>query len=172
MGSFLHPGFSFLHCRTQRTALASLWIIGLLFGAVIALSADTFLVPTMLSALQGSLSIFGLLIALLLPLLITALAVYISQPILLFPLAFLKAFLFAFSAVGVFASVGESAWLIKGLLMFSDTLALPFLWWLWLQVVDSEDGTVLRCMVPAAVFVVLIGCFDYAFVAPFMARLI
>ena len=163
---------SFFQCRTARTKLAVLWLLGLLSGSLVSLSAGTLLAPTMRSAVSGGMSIFGLLAALLLPLLFTAMAVFISQPALLFPVVFLKGFLFSFTGSGVLAAFGTSGWLIRVLLMFSDLLVLPLLWWVWIQVFSGERNTVLRCNALAFVIAVVIGCFDYTLVAPFLAGLL
>lgn len=172
MDRFLHLNLSFLRCRTLRTVLALLWIVGLLLGAVVSLSADTLLSSTMRSALHSGMSIFGLLAALLLPFLITALAVFISQPSLLLPVAFLKAFLFSFTGTGLLTAFGTSAWLLRCLLMFSDTLVLPLLWWLWLRLLSDDRNTALYSCLFAVAGTVLIGCFDFALVSPFLVSLI
>ena len=172
MVGFFRFQLSFFQCRTARTQLAAFWLLGLLSGSLIALSAGTLLAPTMRSAVSCGMSIFGLLAALLLPLLFTAMAVYISQPALLFPVVFFKGFLFSFTGSGVLAAFGASGWLIRVLLMFSDLLVLPLLWWIWLRSFSNERNDALRCSTMAAVIAAVIGCFDYAFVAPFLAGLL
>lgn len=172
MDRFLRLNVSFFRCRTPRTVLAYLWLVGLLSGTVVSLLADTLLSSTMHAAIHGSMSIFGLLAALLLPLCFTAFAVYISRPSLVFPLVLLKAFLFSFIGAGLLTSFGTAAWLLRCLLMFSDSLVLPILWWTWLQCFSEDRCTVLRCCAVSAIFVIVIGCFDFALVAPFLARLL
>lgn len=171
MDRFLRLNLSFLCCRTPRTLLALFWVAGLLLGAILSLSADTLLLPTMHTALFGSMSISGLLTSLLLPLFFTAFAVYISQPMLLPLIAFLKAFFFSFTAVGFLMTFGASAWLIRNLLMFSETLTLPLLWWLWMYLL-SENCVVWYSTIPVGLAIVLIGCVDYTFIGPFLAALL
>ena len=171
MDRFLRLNLSFLCCRTPRTLLALFWAAGLLLGAIFSLSADTLLLPTMRTALFGSMSISGLLASLLLPLLFTAFAVYISQPILILLIAFLKAFLFSFTAMGLLMTFGASAWLIRILLMFSETLTLPLLWWLWMYLL-SENCMVRYGTIPVGLAIVLFGCVDYTFIGPFLAALL
>lgn len=172
MGSFLHLNWSVFCCRTLRSWLALIWCVGMLFGALASLTADISYSSTMHAALFGSLSISGLLAALLLPLLITAFAVYFSKPIWILPLAFLKAFMFAFTATGLMVSFGSAGWLVRLLLMFSDTLVLPILWLVWLLSLESGSDAAFRYCLPAAAFIFLICCFDFTVVAPFLARLI
>ena len=172
MGRFLRLNLSHACCKSLRIALSILWISGLLFGIIFSFSADTILLPAMLSALHGRLSIICFLSALLLPLLITVFSVYISQPCLIFALVFLKAFLFAFVGFGVLNSFDSSAWLLQCLFMFSDSLILPIFWWLWLQSFSKDQLEFFRNSMFAALGVLLIGCFDYALIAPFLGALL
>ena len=152
--------------------LACVWICGLLSGTFLSLSAGDTLFSTMRAAVYCGMSISGLLCVLFLPLLFTVLAVYISRPLLLLPVAFLKAFLFSFSGTGIFTALHVSGWLFWCFLMFSDILTLPFLWLVWLDSLSDDHKAVFgRCML-SMFAALLIGCFDYAFVAPFLARLI
>ena len=152
--------------------LAIFWIFGLLAGSLTSRNADTMLAPTMLSAVSGSLSIFGLLTVILLPLLLTATAVFISRPGFLYPVVFLKAFLMAFTGVGLLLTLGSSGWLLRFLLMFSDMLILPPLWFLWLQIVSGRDRLALYCLLIVIFLVILAGFLDYSLVAPFLADLV
>ena len=172
MARFLRLNLSIFGCRTSHVLLALFWTVGLLLGSFTSLSADTLLVPTMHTALHSGMSISGLLAALLLPLLITAFAVYIRQPLLLFPVAFVKAFLYSFTGTGLLTAFGSSAWLIRILLMFADSLSLPLLFWVWLRVLSDDQTMALRSIAITAALALMIGCFDYAFVAPFLASLI
>lgn len=172
MDRFLRLFTSFFHCRTPRTTLALLWICGLLTGSLVSLSADEILAPTMLAAISGGLSISGLLLVLLFPLLLTAAAVFISRPVFLYPVAFLKAFLFAFTGIGLLLSLASSGWLIRCLLMFSDSLLLPFLWLLWLQIVSGPDRFAMRRFLTVSLLALLTGILDYFLVAPFLAGLL
>ena len=171
MDLFFRLNLSFLRCKPTRRVLASFWAAGLLLGALAAISADDLLASTMRTAVSGGMSISGLLSALLLPLLFSAFAVYVSKPLLL-PVVFLKAFLFAYTGAGILAAFGSAGWLIACLLMFSDALMLPLLWCFWLRSVSQPRRELLRsgafCLAGAA----LIGCFDYCLVAPFLASLI
>lgn len=172
MVRLLHLNLSLFDCRTRRLILAFAWILGLLLGSVISLAADNILSPTMLAAVHSNMSISGLLTVLLLPLLFSAFAVYISKPILLIPIVFLKAFLFSYSAAGFLIACDSAAWLLCFLMMFSDTLMLPFLWWFWIRTLTLESSTAIRSAVFCSLCAFVIGFCDYAFVSPFLAGLI
>lgn len=164
--------FSFLHCKLKPNILAFAWIGGLFLGAVASVSADKLLASTMRAAVSGSMSITGPIAVLLLPLFLSAYAVYFSQPALLVAVAFLKAFLFAYTGAGLLISYPVSGWLLQWLMMFSDMMSLPLLWLLWISG-DFKNQSLLTCrFVVCAVASVLIGCVDLLLVAPFLARLI
>lgn len=161
--------FSSFHCKLKPNFLAYAWISGLLLGAVFSVSADDLLTSTMRAAVSGSMSISGLIAVILLPLLLSAYAVYYSQPILLVSVVFLKAFLFGYTGAGILFLYPASGWLIQWLLMFSDMMTLPILWLVWLSgSLTSPPRRIVGCTVCA----VLIGCVDYIVIAPFLACLI
>lgn len=172
MDRFLNRNLSFLHCKSKCSLLAFAWISGLLLGAYFSLSADTILSSTMLAAPFGSLSISGLLTVLLLPLFLSALAVYFSQPILLISVVFLKAFLYTYTGIGLLLTYHSAGWILRFLLMFSDTLMLPILWLIWLRAAPWDRRALYRYGVVCTIFAFLIGCIDYAYVVPFLAHLI
>ena len=167
-----NPYFVFFHCKLKRNYLAFAWIVGLLLGAVLSVSADKLLASTMHAAISGSMSISGLIAVVLLPLLLSAYAVYFSQPAWLLLIIFLKAFLFAYTGAAILILYPTSGWLIGCLMMFSDALILPFLWWFWLFSASAPREQVLRRTAACAIWFLLIGCVDFAVVAPFLAHLI
>ena len=170
-GTIHHDSFVF-HCKLELRVLAYTWIFALILGAGLAVSADKLLASTMHAAISGCVSISGLLAVVLLPLLLSAYAVYYSQPFLLVSVVFLKAFLFAYTGAGILILYPASGWLIQMLLMFCDTLSLPFLWHIWLCAVSDWQGSILARITTSAFVSVLIGCVDLTLIAPFLARLI
>lgn len=172
MDRFLH-----LHLPTRLrkgsvSFLAFGWILGLVSGFLFSLYAGDSLSTTMRAAASGCVSIPGLLSAIFLPLLFSAFAVYISQPWLLIPIAFGKAFLFSYLGVGVMAAFGSAGWLIRWLLMFSDSCSLPLLWWYWLRAVSGQRCFAVRNTAAAFAVALIIGSVDYCMVSPVLANLI
>lgn len=159
-------------CRQPVAALACSFTLGLILGACFSVSASETLTPTMRAAATGCVSIPGLLSAMLLPFLFSAFAVYISNQWLLFPIAFCKAFLFAFLSVGLMGAFGSAGWLIRLLLMFGDILSMPLLWWFWIRSLTTRRGPALRCLVPVIALLLAVGSFDYCVISPFAAGLI
>ena len=172
MDRFLRLFMSVFQCRTPRRTLAVLWTFGALAGSYISLSADKLLASTMHSALESGLSITGLLTMLFFPLLFTAFAVFIPRLGLLYPVVFLKAFLFSYTGAGLLFSLNSSGWLLWFLLMFSEMLILPVLWFLWLQIASGRFRLALYSALPAVFIAFLTGFLDYSLVAPFLADLV
>lgn len=158
--------------KDTKAFLAFAWILGLITGSFFSVSASNSFLSAMLSAASGRLSISGLLSAMLLPLLFSAFAVYISKEWLLIPIAFLKAFSFAYLGVGVMMAYGQAGWLIRCLLMFTDSLIMPLLWWFWLNALTLPRGQMLGISALAGGVLVFIGSFDYFVISPFLANLI
>lgn len=168
---YLNFDLSAWRCKKPIFVLACAYFIGLFSGVLISMSASDALVSTMRAAVFGRVSIFGLLSTILLPLLFSAFAVYISRPVLLIPIAFFKAFLFSFLGMGILAAFGSAGWLVRCLLMFSDILTMPLLWWYWIRS-SSNQGTCQRSSLVCAAAVCLIGSLDYCVISPFLANLI
>lgn len=172
MDRFLNFNLPTLRCKGPKVLLACAWFLGLVTGILFSISASDSLFPTMRAAVSGCVSISGLLSAMLLPLLFSAFAVYISQPLLLIPIAFLKALIFSFLGMSIMAAYGSAGWLVRFLLMFSDCMMLPFLWWYWLQAISCPRRAAVRNTALVFVIAVMIGSFDYCVISPFLAKVI
>ena len=172
MDVFFCPILPNTACRGKRLLLAFSWVLGLFAGAVCAIMSGNSLSSMMRTAASGSVSIVSLMSAVLLPLLFSAFAVYISQIWLLFPLAFGKAFLFSFLGVGLMTAYGSAGWLVRCLFMFSDCLILPVLWLYWLRSLEGWNRFSIRNATTAFLTAGIIGSFDYYVVSPFLASLL
>ena len=150
--------------------LASAWLTGLLSGAYIACSSNPSVFLLMRSAPRSAVSIVGLLAVMLLPLLLTALAVYISRIFFLIPVAFVKAFLFSYLSVAVYCSRSTGGWLLWFLFLFSDIFSAPVFLRLWMRISGAErKGTL---FLGSAVAVLMIGFLDFQYISPFLAKIL
>ena len=125
----------------------------------------------MRTAVSSRVSIIGLLSSVVLPFLFSAFAVYLRQPMLLIPIAFLKAFLFSFLGYSVSAAWSHAGWLITGLLMFGSFASIPMLYWYWQRYIGGrgfENGVF--CLVLGSL--ILIGILNYYLIVPFLANII
>lgn len=152
--------------------LASSWFLGIVLGIPAALAASNFLVPMMRQSVQCPVSILDLLAVTVVPFLLSAFMVSLSEPWILLIISTFKAFNFSFCACGISLAFGQCSWLVQFLFLFSDYLLVPLL---YLYCVRHIQGQAVRrvwesyCYIGASL---LIGGIDCFIVAPFLASLI
>lgn len=154
-----------------KPLLAPCWCIGLILGLFAAGSASDVLVPMIRSALSCSVSFTGLLISAVLPFLLSAVAVSLSEPWLLLPISALKAFGFGYCACGVCLAFGSAGWLVRVLFLFTDVCVTPVLFFYWLRHTDGTSfqiGELAACVAAAAA----VAAADYYLISPFLAMVI
>lgn len=172
MAQCLYPDRPFQSRKACRFILAFFWISGLICGFLVYLSAETSLVPLMHSILSETVSIVSLLCVTALPFLLSIFMVFFSKPWLILPICFCKAFLFSFVSIGILQLYGSAGWLIRFLLLFSDCVTVPFLYWFWLRCLTRTDlffGCTSAFLLALGF---LIGSMDYRIISPVLARLI
>lgn len=172
MARFLHHDIYCPSRKFVRHFLAVCWTAGLGCGIWSCFLADDSISSLMRSCLNGSVSIVGLLTVTLLPFLLSAFAVLLSGPWLLFGIAFGKGFVFAFVSMASLAGFGCAGWLLRFFLCFSDCLSLPLLYWFWLRCFRSSGTGFGTCIFLTGALLFLIGSIDYCLIVPFLADLI
>lgn len=136
MARFLHHSDSCTLRKWSARLLAFSWILGLGCGGLVFRFAGESIVSLMPIAVSGPVSIVGLLTCTLLPFLFTAFAVYVSLPWLLIVVSFCKSFLYAYVSCAVLTAFGSAGWLVRALLLFSDTCGAVLLYSCWLWYLD------------------------------------
>ena len=127
-------------CKVSRFLLAFFWVSGLVLGCVYFRINQAVFLPLMRTVRLDCVSIVGIAVAVFLPFLFSAFAVYIQKPILLFGICFVKAFVFAFSAYGLTVSFAELGWFVRSVLLASDLCMIPVLFWFWLRNTDGPSS--------------------------------
>lgn len=169
MALAVFPGLFPMRRRMDSTQLALCFFAGIACGFVVFLGAGSSLSSLMRSAADGTVSIVSLLCSALFPFLISAFAVFLSRSALL-AVCFGEAFLFAFTSVGVSRAFGTGGWLVCFLVMFSNTMCLPLLYFFWLRLLS---GRISRLGILAVLaLALLIVSVDYRIVSPFWVSLI
>ena len=161
------------HFRNQRIwGICFSWILGLCIGFVYSLhiSADSLsffhLIP------YNRASLMSLLLIIILPFVISAILIYYSKPFFLFFIVLFKAFCFSFCSCSIIITFGWAGWLIRWLLLFSDSCSVVlWLWFLFRYSVNTTSciSTDLFLCITASVSV---GCFDSCILAPFSVLLL
>lgn len=152
--------------------LAFAWFSGLICGTLVSLQTRNSLSALMRSALSAPVSIVGLLCVTVLPFLFSAFAVFLSKPILLLPICFAKAFVFAFCSTCILQAFGSAGWLIRWLLLFGDCASIPLLYWFWMRYLPGKRH--LFCLESVWVFSLsfLTAGISYRVISPLLLRLI
>lgn len=156
--------------KGSRNHLAFSWIAGLLFGSLAYLAAGEWSLSLMRSALYAPVSIVGILCVSLLPFLISAYAVFLSNFSLLLLISFAKAFLFSFVSLGIWVSFASAGWLMRILLLFADWTCLPLLYGFWLRSLSRRVGLWETMLVFALIG--LLGSIYFRVISPFLVGLI
>ena len=149
--------------------VALVWLSGLLFGAYIL--SQTSFVSLMYSALFLRVSIVGLCLSLMIPLLSHILLRHLKVYFIL-PFVFLKAVTFICCYGSLLIIFRDAGWLISGMIMFSDFFLVVLLLFQWF---NAAVGKNFSCRFNVIVYIfipIVVGCFDYFFVSPFAARLL
>lgn len=158
--------------RDRRFLLCLCWCVGLLLGTVFAVGADASFLSLMRQAAVSRVSIVNLLTAVLLPFLLSALAVYMGRPRALYVICLCKALCFAFCMVLTARSFGAAGWLIQPLLHFSDLLLAPVLIWFSVRHIGGGSGSVQKDLGFCAAVIAVVAMLDAFWVSPFLAELI
>ena len=107
----------------------------------------------------------------LLPLVLSALAVYVRWPVFLFPLAFWKAFFFSYVFSGFLGALGGAGWMVCSLGLFSGIWSMPALCWYWLRHLDGS-GFSLGTFLPAGAVITAISLTEMWVISPFLATIL
>ena len=147
------------------------WLLGSLAGAACSVSAGEPLASLMYSAMERRVSFVSLLGILILPFLFSVFAVYIHSLGILFVICFLKAFSFSFVFAAVCAAFPDSYWLLRWLLMFSECLVIPVLFWFWLHFLSGKRSGLLLPSVVSAMAILFVAAIDHTYISAFLAEL-
>ena len=172
MARFLHPIDSFTIRKKRQLLLAFSWILGLGAGALAFRYAGDILVSLMPLAVHSQLSIVSLLLSISLPFLLSAFAVFISCPGLWLVVGFGKAFAYSYLVCGVLACFGSAGWLIRWLLLFTDSCSAALLYGYAARFVPGlqvfSPAGLLGCLTVVAL---LVGI-DYVYFSPLLQALL
>lgn len=162
-------------CRiyTVRTLLiACIWIIGFLFGCYLGWQLTDSGTLLIRNAVWFPSSFFSLYFVLFLPFVLSAIFIRISAPLLSLVVVFLKALSVGCCACGVIVAFSSAGWLIRSLLLFSDSLIVVLLLWFWIRNIAGDRKKLSTDVFLCAVISFIISCIDYFAVSAFLAALL
>lgn len=146
------------------------WIIGFFAGVFVSF----IFVPSFSSLMHGlvlePVSIVGNMICIFLPLALSVISIISCKPEIILLVCFVKAVSFGFCGMLVSSVFGSASWMIRLLLLFSDTVFITVLFWLWLRHFDRQIPCDFDCYVCLMVGILIAGI-DYFVVGPVLQGL-
>ena len=149
----------------------AVWIAGLILGPTAVLGMNFDFDTLLHTAVQHDPSFIGLAVILILPLAISALAARYRIYFLFYVLAFFKAFCFSFCVYSIHLGFGSAGWLVRWLLVFSDSCMLIPLFLLWYRNLSGKCFTFKKDITVCAVIAAVAGCIDICVISPFLTLL-
>lgn len=173
MARFLHYSCGSDLRKRRSVLLAFCFVFGAGSGIYFNTFADdVFFLSLMRSMRNHSVSIVVSLAILLLPFVFSALAVYLSAPGLLFPVCFVKSFLFTYVSFGFYLALNGSGWLLRLFFMFADVFSVPVLYYYWLRHISGIRKFSFTEWFAISLQAVLLGSFAYFYLIPHASGLI
>ena len=166
-----HPKRWFpLLAKDRNLYIAALtWLSGIVCGCIFALLSDDFYFVLLESASCQSVSLQGLIVNVILPLILVLIGGRPGLGWLSIITIFPKVALFTACSIGLRSVYGNADWLVRIFLQFSDIFTLPVLCWLSLVTAKAVHKTAVCAAILWYIFVCLA---DYFVISPFFAGLI
>ena len=142
------------------------WLFGLILGAC-------FLIRTSFTSLMCSVyflrtSIVSLILSLSIPIFLSYILLRFFNYYYILPLVFVKGFVFCCIYGGVFLIYKNAGWLVSSMMLFSDFFLIIILMIHWFLAAIGK-----RCsLLFSFLFLLVIGCFDFFVVSPYLAMLL
>ena len=145
------------------------WLLGLAVGHFLCVPS---FIPLMRSVVFQPVSIVGLFICIFLPLILSYFSILFQKPIVLLIVCFVKSVSFAFTFTLVSNVFDMASWLLRLLILFSDSFFLFFLMIFWLKTITDINGSCLKFKYYIfAAIGFLVGITDYFIISPLLERL-
>ena len=145
-----------------------IWLLGLAVGY--SLFEPSYL-PLMRSALVQPVSIVGLFVCIFLPLILSFSFILIEKPIFLLIVCFIKAAAYGFSCTLIAYFFTSGSWLMRFLLLFSDSFYLLIMVTLWLNCTIDKKRLHGRTIFGCTVVGTFVAAADYIVVSRILERL-
>lgn len=120
---------------SMRVLAASVWILGLFSGAYIL---DHISFSMMRPIIVERVSIVCLLFSLSFPFVLSFILLRYFHFWSILPLIFIKAVSFMCCLGGISLAFGDAGWLIRGLVLFADSIGVVFLIFSWYEALDGK----------------------------------
>lgn len=163
---FRRPALKVPHVSLALLILA--WVGGLSAGYRIYRVAKSSFSALMLRVSSGSVSIVGFLLLVIFPFLISSIAVFKSNDLLIYILCFAKALSYSITVFSVFSAFGSAGWLVVCLVMFSSNCTLVSLFVLWWNCLVKRFMNCRKMLLYCFSISLSAVCLDITVISPFV----
>ena len=161
----MHKDYStYSHIRF-KLLLAICWVVGLLLGLYLAIHLPEKSSSLVRALLHSRVSTVGFVANLFLPIILSAIVWKLKIPAFYLLIAFCKAIGYSFCFSAITLLFHEAGWLLRWLLLFSDTFISAILLWFWFSHVNVNTG-VRKDLCICCVLAIFICLADICFVTP------
>ena len=171
MRFFLSQNFVASSRRSCKMVLAVIWVLGLICGSFCAAGADN-LSSLMRACCHAGVSIVGLFFVPFLPFLISAVAVYCHAPLIILLTGLCKSFLLGLCICVVHSGFSQGGLLICFLLLFTDILTAPALFWFQMRYLQGLRKGIVRDSILALMWFFAVSAVDRAWIVPLLRDII
>lgn len=148
------------------------WLISLLAGTYIATFAPTTSQSLMLTLVHSRMSIVSLTFVAILPFVLSAIILrFFSWPFLI-PIVSIKAYCLGFVGSLVFISYPGAGWLMRWLLIFTDSVLVIMQLYLWIQCSVKHPKQRIDLICTYIIWALVFVCLDHYCVYPFALSLL
>ena len=161
-----------LSARKQAVLHLSLsWCAGITIGVILAIFLKQFSMPLFSRVADYPISMIGVLVSILLPILVICILPVRLRPVLICLLIFMRGTCFAYTALCAFWIYSEVAWLMHLLLSFTNTwIAIPLIL-LCQRWMHDPDAIIIKKSLALMVYTLVVSLIDYFIVSPSMLML-
>lgn len=146
------------------------WILGLILGASLAAGSEPSFAWMRLAAQQRVSIVFFWILAVF-PFLLTAYAATVSRREILLAVCFCHTFFISYLGVSLHKVFGSAGWLLEPMLLFSELICLPVLFWFSYRHLEDKN-TLFRDHIICLILALIAASIQYFTVTPFLTKLI
>ena len=157
--------------RLRCFFLSFIWCVAFGMGVILSLKNQE-TASQIFCGTTSRCSLISLSVTLLSPLLISAVAIRISAPATVLPLAFLKGVAYGYCIASSLVTFGDSGWIAFGLLSFSQSFSVVPLLWFWFIAFSQYEVFPHKELLVSFLALLILGVFDYFYISAVLDRLI
>ena len=154
--------------KAGKYLLPMSWLSGMLLGFSFAFLAGRTHLHVFHDTLCAQTSFVSIFLVSFFPFLLCKISTHTEQRWLIYLTCFLKSALFAYCAMAIGFACGSSAWLIRLLLLFTDSCTIPVFYY-YCSCLTRSDGCIDRWLhYGVFIYAFMIPLIDHCFISPFL----